>query len=56
MLQTKAKINYSLTKIICTNKIYIRWISPDVLGQKLSAMELMITTVMLKLITAESVR
>ena len=34
-------------------KIYFRWISPDVLGRKLSAVELMVTTVMLKLITAE---
>ena len=34
-------------------KYIFRWISPDVLGQKLSAMELIITTVMLKLITAE---
>ena len=34
-------------------KYIFRWISPDVPGRKLSAMELMITRVMLNLITAE---
>ena len=43
-----------MTKIICANKIDFIWISPDMLGQKLSAVEWMITTVKLKSITDES--
>ena len=42
-----------MIKIICANKIDLRWISPDMLGRKLSVAELMITTVTLKSITAE---
>ena len=43
-----------MIKIICANKIDLRWISPDMLGRKLSAAELMIITVTLKSITGES--
>ena len=52
-MQTKAKINYSLIKIICANKIYFICVSPDVFRPEITRHEVDDNCMKLKLIMGE---